>query len=249
MIKYLYIPVLLSLILMSCRHDHTATPPDPNDTHLTVTLQPMWGNDLLYIDSVYTTSEGYLVKFENLKCFMENVRNDTEVLIDAGLFDYAARGTKVFQTQADPSKFGSLEANLGVDSHINHNDPTAFPSNSWLNILNANDMHWNWSPGYIFIKVEAKVDTIPDANQVFDHTVVFHVGGDANIQSLSFQNVNWMKDNDTTYHLPLKLDMSKFLQNGSSIIDLKNEFLSHTGPGEEAISLKVMQNFAAAILP
>lgn len=247
MITRVFSAVMFFLLLASCKNDKAKLPPDPNDTILTLTLQPVFNNNSLYLDSVYTTSEGYLVKFQNLKCYLENVRNGTEVLIDAGLFDYAARGTTVFQTKGDPMKFNSLDANLGVHSDINHNDPTAFPNSSWLNILNANDMHWNWNPGYIFIKVEAKVDTIPDANQLFDHTVMFHVGGDVNLQLLNFTGVNWMKDNDTMYHLPLMLDMSSFLQNGTSIIDLKSEYLSHTNPGEEAISLKVMQNFAASI--
>ena len=49
--------------------------------------------------------------------------------------------------------------------------------------------------------------------------------------------------------LPLKIDMEKFLQKEFQPIDLKTEFSSHSAAGEDALSLKVMQNFNAAISP
>ena len=96
-------------------------------------------------------------------------------------------------------------------------------------------------------KVEAKVDTIPDGIALFDHNVVFHIGKDVNVQLLSFSNINWQQTGDLNYHFPLKLDMQTFLQNGTQTIDLQTEYTSHTASGQEVISLKVIENFKAAI--
>jgi hypothetical protein len=111
----------------------------------------------------------------------------------------------------------------------------------------ANDMHWDWNPGYIFIKVEAKVDTLADGVDNFDHFVIFHIGTDPLIQTLNFTSVNWISNGNGLYTLPLKLDMQKFLQNGAQTIDLKTEHSSHTMAGQEVLSLKVIQNFKDAI--
>ena len=41
--------------------------------------------------------------------------------------------------------------------------------------------------------------------------------------------------------------MQVFLQNGGQTIDLETEYTSHTAPGQEVLSAKVIQNFKAAI--
>ena len=86
---------------------------------------------------------------------MQDIKNVSTQMTDAGLFDFRARGTTLLKVKGNGSDFTNLTANLGVGSSVNHNDPTAFPNSSMLNITNTNDMHWNWSPGYIFVKIEA----------------------------------------------------------------------------------------------
>jgi hypothetical protein len=80
-----------------------------------------------------------------------------------------------------------------------------------------------------------------------DHFVIFHVGTDAFIQTMSFSTLNWQTVSDHLSVLPLKLDMEKFLQNGAQTIDLKTEHTSHSAAGQESLSLKVIQNFKDAI--
>ena len=107
--------------------------------------------------------------------------------------------------------------------------------------------YWSWNPGYIFVKVEARVDTIPDGIPLFDHNVIFHIGKDVNLQNLSFSSLNWQKETDVINTLPLKLDMVKFLDNGIQSIDLLTEYTSHSSSGQEVLSLKVIENFRDAL--
>ena len=243
----------LSLIgvvaLVGCKEDTIPPPAPAPEFSARIDVQPVFNGNTLHLDSTYTTQEGYLVQFTDLKFYLHDIRNGSNTMTDAMLFDYRERGTLLFSGSADATKFSSLSANLGVDASDNHSDPSAFANSSWLNISNSNDMHWGWNPGYIFVKVEGKVDTIPDANQVFDQTVVFHCGLDAYLQTLQFDNLNWVPTGENSHTLTLQLDMGTFLQGPTQNIDLKTENSSHSAPGQEAITQKVMENFRDALTP
>lgn len=234
------------VIFSSCKNDKVEDPKPIVDL-LKVTLQPVYGPDDLLLDQTYTTAEGYAIQFTDLKCYVTDIQNGANQLCQAALFNFRENGTTLFTKPGKPEDFSDLTGFVGVSAAYNHLDPTEFENDNPLNIAIANDMHWDWNPGYIFIKVEAKVDTLPDAIENFDHFVVFHVGADAWLQSFSFSNVTWNPIGNNTFHLPLKLDLAKFLQNGSQTIDVKTEFSSHSMAGQEALSLKVIQNFKDAI--
>jgi hypothetical protein len=235
-------------ILFGCNDDEVA-PPQPEQIALNVTLQPYFGQNTLQLDQVFTSPEGYDIQFTELKCYFSSFSGGSKPLFDAALFDYRERGTALYNGFGNPDDFNTLSGLLGVDSAFNHDDPSAFPNDNPLNIMIANDMHWDWNPGYIFLKVEAKVDTLNDGVPNFNHFVIFHVGSDVITQNLSFNNLTWNASGESAYTLPLKLDMKTFLDNGVTSFALKNEFTSHNMPGQEAISLKVMQQLKQALSP
>lgn len=239
--------VVLLFVAYSCKDKNTTPNPIEDFDSLKVTMQPVFGSNELQLDHTYTTTEGYHVQFTDLKCYVTSIKNGSNTLCQAALFDFRSTGIQFFQKQGSPANFSSLSWYLGVDSAYNHCDPSAFANDNPLNISIANDMHWDWNPGYIFMKVEAKVDTLNDGTDNFNHFVVFHIGADAFIQSMTFSNLLWSKVADHVFQLPLKLDMQRFLQNGTQTIDLKTEHTSHSAAGEEGLSLKVIQNFKDAI--
>lgn len=250
--KSTIIYLILGLFLFSfqsCKEKEDDFESEQQDTsnYVKIDVQPVFDTEDLLLDSIYTTQEGYKIKFTDIKFFLEDIKNVNNQMIDAGLFDYRSRGTTLLNTIGKADDFMNLTANLGVGPSNNHSDPTTFPNSSMLNISNADDMHWNWSPGYIFVKIEAKADTIPDATTLFNHNIVFHAGQDVNMQTISFNNLTWNKvgNQETLY---LKLDMAKFL-NGTQIIDVKDEFSTHSMAGQEALTLKVMSNFKEALEP
>lgn len=237
----------LGSVLVACKDKTPEPTPVEEEDVLRVTVQPTFGSEYLYLDSVYTTVEGYDVKFTNLQFFMENMQGSNGQIKDVALFSYVDSGVELFDGSGVPADASTWTANLGVSVTLNHSDPSAFPNSSPLNILNAGAMHWDWNPGYIFAKIEAKVDTIQDGNALFDHQVVLHVGLDENLQTLQFTNCNWQQLSNHLFILPLKLDLAVVLQNGTQTIDLKHEYTSHSMAGQEALTLKVLQNLKAAI--
>jgi len=233
---------------ISCKEDKI-TPVLPVDTpkQIEVRVQPVFGAQSVEPEQVYTTAEGYDVKFTEIKFYCTTLKNGVHTLVDAALFDWNANGTKFIKVNADKNNFASISGNLGVGAAENHADPSAFAPANPLNIAIANDMHWDWNPGYIFVKVEAKVDTIPDGIPLFDHNVVLHAGKDDVLQTVLFEEVNWVMLNEYLSLFSLKLDMETFLQNAGQNIDLKTEYSLHSAPGQEALATKVMQNFKAAL--
>ena len=247
----LFVVGLVGFVLLtsvSCKEDPPAPEPEPVDT-VRIDLQPVFNGADLYLDSTYTTVEGHNVQFTDIKFYLEDVKNGAVQLTDAMLFDYGARGTLLYDGNGKAANFGSLTANLGVGSANNNSDPSAFPNDSWLNISNSNDMHWGWNPGYIFVKVEARVDTIQDGNDVFDQFVVLHAGLNENLETVSFSNLNWSSVGSNRHQLSMELDMSEFLQSTVNTIDLQFENSTHSAPGQETLTTKVMENFKEALTP
>jgi hypothetical protein len=233
------------LFVFACGDDT----PTPQKTFVQIDLQPVYGTEPFYMDSLYTTPEGYQVKFTELKCYFTLFANGNSSLNQAALFDYRENGSLLFKKEGNSQNFTNLSAVLGVDSSLNHLDPSAFPNDSPLNISNAGPMHWGWNPGYIFMNVEGKVDTIPDGITNTDLSFSFHIGTDPYLQYLQFNNINWQEIGSNTKQFKLRLDLLAFLGIGSTAIHLNTEYLTHTAAGQELLTQKVITNFKNAISP
>lgn len=241
--RTIFFSLLVLLIAAACGDDK----PEAPKAQLQIDLQPVFGGQNFFMDSIYTTQEGYKVKFTELKCYFTLFGNGSNALQQAALLDYRETGSLLFKREGDYAKFLNLNAVLGVDSSLNHLDPSAFPNESPLNISNAGPMHWGWSTGYIFINIEGKVDTLIDATTNPDLSFSFHIGTDSYLQNLQFNNINWADIGNNTRQFKLKLDLLAFLGQGASSINLSSEYLTHTAAGQEALTQKVISNFKNAI--
>lgn len=241
----IYILFILTIIF-SCNKDDS-NPTSNKNKYLSITVDPIFGTQPFYLDSIYTTSEGYKVKFTDLKFYFSALRNGTDTLTKAALFDFSSTGNLLTRLIGDYNKFSSLQGNIGVIQSLNHLDPAAFPNDSPLNISNAGTMHWSWNTGYIFISIEGKTDTIPDATLNLNHNFSFHVGTDQFLETISFSVINWQAVSDKEHRFELKLDLLSLLQNPTRPIDLKKEFLTHSASGQYSLTLKVAQNFKEAL--
>ena len=237
------------LVMFSCKKKDPQ--PQPVDNYLKITVQPTYSNNgqqNVQLDSVYTTAEGYKVKFTDVKFYVTKLKNGNSNLLESAFFDLRESGLLLARIKGDYTKYPSLQGFIGVDSVLNHSDPSAFPNESPLNISNAGPMHWGWNPGYIFINLEGKVDTIPDGINNLDHSFIFHIGTDLYRRDFYFPTVNWQTVSTTEKVFPLKLDLWKFLHNPLSTIDLKTEFLTHTASGQQALTVKVTSNFQQSLM-
>lgn len=237
---------VLTTLLFSCEKDKVVEE-DPEVVYTAkIDLIPKFGNESIKIDSTYVLTDGTKIQFNEIKCYFSDISIGSTNLTANALFDFRLNGTKLIQVNANPSN-GNFSCGIGVQSSLNHNDPSAFPTSSPLNIAVANDMHWSWSPGYIFIKIEARADTIPDATTNFNHYLVYHIGKDENFQNLSIPSISWTNVSATLKQLKLKLDLKDLFENTSNPVDFSTEYTTHSNPGQVLITDKIRQNFLAAI--
>jgi hypothetical protein len=243
----LFFALHMTFILNSCEKDKVVDD-EPEEIVYTarIDLTPKFGTENIKIDSTYVLTDGTKIQFNEIKCYFSDISVGTTNLKANALFDFRLHGSKLIEVNTNPSN-GNFSSGIGVPSSVNHNDPSAFPTSSPLNIAIANDMHWSWSPGYIFIKIEARADTIPDATNNFNHYLVYHIGKDENFQNLSIPSISWTNVSATLKQLKLKLDLKDMIENSSNPVDLSTEYTTHSNPGQIAITDKIRQNFLAAI--
>lgn len=238
----------VSLVVASACKKKTKDPgPADPASQLKMTVQPVFASEMLELDSTYITDDNWGIQFTDIKFYITDLRNGPNVLKDAALFDYRFSGTNCFQVAGDLADFLSLTGTIGVGPTLNHSDPSAFPSSSALNIANANDMHWTWNFGYIFIKIEARADTIPDGIPLFDHYLNYHVGTDAFTGALNLPVVNWTAAGPKLHTTQLTLDMKRFIDHPDTPIDIRSERTTHSAAGQELLTQKVVSNFMDAL--
>ncbi len=238
---------MLFFAVFSCKKDKIDEPivVVPPVKEVEIKVEPYFGTTKLFLDSTYTTSDNYKIQFTDIKFYCANLKSGNKSLSDIALFDFRETGNSFLKVAGISSDFTALNAILGVDSARNHSDPAAFSSTSPLNIMNAGGMHWGWNPGYIFMKIEAKVDTIPDATTNCTHFVTFHIGKEENKGTINLPSIPWKISSEYLSTATLKIDLNQFLIS-PQIIDVKTEYLSHTASGQELLSSKVMQNFSTS---
>jgi hypothetical protein len=233
-------------LLFACKPDNVTPPPAPAET-ARVLVNPSFGASPLMLDSIYQGPNGIRIKVSDIKFFTTLMSNQNNTFAEVAYFDFREKGALLIEQTLDYSKFPSLDFVLGVDTSFNHDDPSAFPNNSPLNIMNAGSMHWGWNTGYIFISVEGKADTLADGIDNFDLSYSYHIGTDLYQQDMSFSNLTWVKTAAHQHTLAFNLDMESFFFNPTQPIDIPSEPFTHSGAGLSALTQKVALNFKNAL--
>ena len=245
--RYLFVISVSLLAVFSCKKKPVPPEPVAATPQLKMSVLPVFGTDVLSLDSTYITDDNWGIQFTDIKFYVTDLKNGSNVLTDAALYDCRASSNSFFQVEGDHANFSQLTGTVGVGATLNHSDPSAFPSSSVLNIAVANDMHWTWNFGYIFIKIEARADTIPDGIPLFDHYLTYHVGTDNFTGALNLPSVNWSDAGSNVHTTMLKLDLHKFIDNPTNPIDIRSEKTTHSAAGQEPLTQKVLSNFMDAL--
>jgi len=236
------------LIAVACKKKKEGEEtPSPTVAQLKLTVQPVFATQHLQLDSTYTTQNGWDIQFSDIKFYMTNVGNGSNQLVDVARFDYREKGTTCFQVNGNVANYSALTSFIGVPSSINHNDPSAPATSSPLNILNTNGMHWSWNTGYVFIVIEARVDTIADGVPLFDHFLTYHVGTDSFLGTANFPTVNWIDCGSGLHATTLQLDLKHLIDHPTNPVDLITEFTTHSGGAEATLTEKIKSNFLDAL--
>lgn len=237
--------LLFGLLLSSCKNDKIQ--PSYNSNYLEARVNTSYGGSSLYLDSAISLPNGDRFKITDLKFYAQSITSNGSEILDAALFDLRERNDVLFRIQTEENQIDNINFNVGVAADVNHLNPVDFPSNSWLNLLNANDMFWDWTPGYIFVKIEGVADTINDGNDLFDHTISYHLGKDANIRSFTKTNITCQAISSYKNMFYINLDLQKVFETGTNSIDIRSQNSTHSEAGNEQLTQEIMDNFVEGL--
>jgi hypothetical protein len=245
-ISFLLIAVIL--VIVGCKKKKTdepvvCEPADQMEVHLVPKLD---GQDYI-LDQYITSSQGYRYFFTDIKILGTDMINSSAVYSDSYYFDFRSWGTLLRASTGLHTDFTNLTMNFGVPSELNHANPSLPASTSALNITNSGDMHWGWNPGYIFAKLEGKVDTTDNNMDDFDHNFLFHLGMDPVFRELSFSGLNWISMGEGKYKTNLTLQVKDIFDRPGQELDLRVDYLSHSTNAQMFLSNLVADYLVNAI--
>lgn len=230
-------------------------PPAPNLKTVQVRFVPVFGDAPLVLGQPYVNSAGDTVSFTLLKFYVSGFSLvDTaggEIPMEGlGLVDFAdpsvdADGAYTFAVKGEPGKYRGIKFDVGVPFDLNHRDVS-----TQTEPLGPNSgMYWSWNPGYIFCKVEGRVDSMGTPRNF-----LYHIGEDnrrktIRLASLSGSNVTefTVADNDENV-FTVMVDYGRFFETGlnpSEPLQARlnpTERMHHVGP--KALADRTAANFA-----
>lgn len=206
---------------------------------LMIHFHPMIGSQDYAANTTYTIN-GVAVQFTAIQFYVSGIElgdasdfdaPDTYLLVKAGQMMYdvgeITAGTKP-----------SLRFNVGIDSVTNHLDPSTYEATNPL-AFQSPSMHWSWDSGYIFFRIDGKVDT--DADGTPDTDMQIHIGKDSFLTPVA---LTLDDEVDSESHMiNIMMDFSKAFTG----VDPATEYLTHTGDNP-ALAAKVAANIPSIFM-
>ena len=226
---------------------------DSNETKVSMKVNFRYGTQALVYDQEYVYETDKKIKIELVKFYVSKpaLRNaagewvafDTDCFLvdldhptmDAGTFP---KGT-----------YTGIQLGIGVDNSRNiQTDPNAKPATDYPNdhpLNAASDMWWGWASGYIFVKVEGRIDANNNGSYIDteDKTVSYHPGVSDLYRTVTLEKSITFDSETATPEITL--DVEKLFTN----LDLLAHPYSHPntqGDADYVTSGRMMDNFQSA---
>lgn len=157
-----YLGFIAILTLAACKPENDPPPADGNDdqtVNISLKFNSVFKSDPISWTTYYNNTSGDTFNFDKVKFIMSNFILEKENGDLYGIPDAYAyldirngRDSVVFP-KIPKGKYKSIRFAVGLDSLINHSDPTLRPFDHPLSPA-LNEMHWGWAGGYIFNVLE-----------------------------------------------------------------------------------------------
>jgi len=234
----------LTLVTLSVIFLSSCKPTDePTITDLSINFYPKVGNDALVYNQEYTVN-GRKLKFTKAQFYVSAVR-----LSKAGSsstppeMPYAlvqSLETNYDFGTVDAGTYSALEFEIGVDSLANHGDPTQWGATHPLYVNSLYASYWDWSQGYVFMKLEGYVDTSAATNGTASAGFAYHIGNDEMLRAVTISLNKTIEGSNAA--IELNVDYAKLLED----VDLQTELQTHS-IANEPLAIKIADKTQEAI--
>ncbi|MDE2771948.1 MAG: hypothetical protein OXI44_12405 [Bacteroidota bacterium] len=120
-------------------------------------------------------------------------------------------GVNLYDLGAWPSgEYEGIRFKVGIAGTTNRIDPSQVPAEHPLSKQSDRNNHWNWNAGYLFLRIDGKVDVDNDGTPDDDWAV--HLGTERFLKEVTLmQNFTLEEDSDAT--LDISINYGAFLEN------------------------------------
>ena len=185
------------------------------------------GNDLIiskvrYIlsDFKLTKSNGQVVEFDSLYCYIDASKNLTSLDLP----------------EIESGNYKNISFMIGVDSAMNHRDPSLLEASHPLSLINHN-LHWGWIDGYIFFSIEGYL-TYQGQTQTF----TYHLGLDKSKRTISIDGDIQLTDNA---QINIDFDVASLFKTPNLIDQSQEVYITHS-TNDNNLSERLMDNLLDA---
>lgn len=261
--KTLKLTLLLSLLAfaaLSCKKED-----DSFKGEFTMNITVSAGTQAFAPFQQLTNHQDRKFLIEALKLLISDItfihEDGTEELVHEGLM-YDFVNNKVWKTDEEPSatanfkapigKFKGIKYSIGVPPSRNNANPASFPDKHPLHVNQG--MNWSWATGYRFLIIEGRIDSSAAANgAAVDFGFAYHTGLNPLYRTVTLTGptdgfeITDIQDGV----LNLKFDLNKLFVNGTDVIDVVQNNVSHSTPEgspDYMLSKKITDNLAERAL-
>lgn len=233
-----------TVLFTSCKKDKAEEPTPSTEQNLTLHLHSNAGAHEANFDSIFVNSANQRYTIADYRMYISNI-----VLIKNDGSEFPITG-KVFLTNPETDEYDlgmvpvgnykGFKFQVGLDSAINHSDPSIYPSSSPLSVQTPS-IHWTWNSGYIFWKVEGKVDTTVAQTGPINVDFLYHIGMDDLKRPIDFTTdaFSVLSGQDQLIHV--EFDLNAALSN----VDMTTELMTHT-MDNMMLATKIADNWQSA---
>ena len=250
---------LCLFLIIACKKDNVDSDDNVNTNDqaiLDIYFKGKVGSEEFVLNQTYThDSLGYPYRFETVKLYFSNFtltdvegnKHNIDTVMFANFYNnHLSSGTKgeLLSIKIPTGDYTNIKFNLGLDSALNHGDPSNFPNDHPLSTTNG--AHWGWAGGYRFAMLEGKVDTSTLANGSLNYPFNYHTGFLSLLREINnCTSLSLTKDN--TSELTINIDLGQvFVSGDSSIIDPKIESFTHAMGNDMPLAEKVTEHLTGA---
>lgn len=230
----------------SLNYDPDAREDDGSCTYtpsiLSLSVTHLVGGKPFSFDSTYITDSGRRFKFTAARFHLSSPvlgMHDALAPLDKYLQIKPTVGNYLVDT-IQPDSYNSLSFDIGVDSIANHSDPTLWPDDHPLSLLNSMQDHWSWNGGYVFLKIEGRVDSSAAMNGAINKFFYFHLASDVMLTHVSLAR-EFVVEPGNSYTFPVTIDWGRGIQG----LDLTRQ--STQTEDNLPLAQQVMQDFLTGI--
>lgn len=250
---------MLLFLMIACEKDKVD--PDDNDNTIVQSVLDIYikgkvGNEDFVLNQTYThDSLGYPYRFETVKLYLSNFtltdaegnKHNIDTVMFANFYNnHLSSGTKgeLLSIQIPTGDYTNIKFDLGLDSALNHGDPSNYPNDHPLSTTNG--AHWGWAGGYRFAMLEGKVDTSTLSNGSLNYPFNYHTGFLSLLREIN-NCINLSITEDNSNELSINIDLGRvFVSSDGSIIDPKIESFTHAMGNDMPLAEKVTEHLTSA---